>query len=154
MAVTEAEVTANAEIDQPMIFAEFLGTAPRHASAGAVRTRKADRSTLLCRTIAELANHVHRRKGLPVKADRAFWPHLALFPNPGAPGLISPPEKFVTPPSIHQVQVSLATGAGGGALVRFGLERSAALALGVAAASATTEAPASRAIRSPLLWLL
>src|SRR5262249_33337832 len=79
-------------------------------------------------------------------------PQWGLNPNPGPPRLASPPAVLNAPPSIHQVQVFLASGAGKGALVRAGLLRSAAPALGAAAASATTETPARRAIRTP--WLV
>jgi hypothetical protein len=63
-----------------------------------------------------------------------------------------PPPVLKAPASIHQVQVSLATGIAGGAFIGIGLFMSAALALGATAASATTEAPARRAIRR--VWLL
>jgi hypothetical protein len=60
------------EIDQPMIFAEFLA-AGRRDSGAAGRSRKAEWPTLCCRTaMAELTDDVHWRKGLPVKADRTF----------------------------------------------------------------------------------
>src|SRR5215472_13719475 len=78
-------------------------------------------------------------------------PQLGLIPSPGAPRLKSL-LLLNAPPSIHQVQVSFATGSAGGAFIGIALLRSAAPALGAATASATTEAPARRAIRR--LWLL
>ena len=53
-----------------------------------------------------------------------------------APRLKASPDGLNAPPSIHQAHLSLGAGAGGGALVRVGLDRSAAPALGVAATSA------------------
>src|SRR5690242_4359409 len=69
-------------------------------------------------------------------------PQLGFSPS-GPAKFTSLPPVPKAPPSIHQVQVSLATGAGG-AFIGIGLFMSAAPALGAAAANATTEAPARR----------
>src|SRR6266702_2543364 len=69
-----------------MIFAESLATGCRDSSAAA-RSIKAERPTLLCRTVAELANDVHWPNGLPVEADRPFRSPTSFVPKPWSAGI-------------------------------------------------------------------
>ena len=76
MTCAEPEISADGEIDQPVILAETLVASCRPGEGAAAGTcsceTKGERRAFFRRAVSELADDMHRRKGLPVEAYGSF----------------------------------------------------------------------------------